>query len=100
VTKKVTTLDEMFERIGSLPNLIKIDVEGYGIPVLRGARRMLSRKPCPILCEAHPGYWETMNQNADDFAELMAHLGYRSFELTGAPSVDFGKMKMVVLRHG
>jgi FkbM family methyltransferase len=99
VPRRMTTLDEVFDGARSLPDLIKIDVEGFEMSVLRGAQRTLSRKPCPILCEVHPGYWKTMNLAAQDFAKLIGDLQYQAFELTGEPCIDIGKASMVLLKE-
>jgi len=42
ITVEVTTLDDSLE--GDSPSLIKIDVEGYELPVLEGAHRTLETK--------------------------------------------------------
>lgn len=58
---KVTTIDMLLEsRQIRLPKLIKIDVEGFELEVLKGARTFLSSTQAPALCvefsELHPTY--------------------------------------------
>jgi FkbM family methyltransferase len=50
VTVNVTTLDEGLD--GIRPTLLKIDVEGHELEVLRGARRLLERRP-KVALELH-----------------------------------------------
>jgi len=97
VSRRVTTLDQFFAQNGLLPDLMKIDVEGYEISVLKGAQKIISRKKCPILCELHPGYWEAMNLHAEDFIQITEDLGYRIFELSGDLCKNFINPKIVLL---
>jgi FkbM family methyltransferase len=97
VFREVRTLDQFFNQKRLLPDFIKIDVEGYEMSVLKGAQEILSRKKCPILCELHPGYWETMDLDACDFIERAEKLGYHILELNGDPCTNFGNRKMVLL---
>jgi FkbM family methyltransferase len=97
VSRMVKTLDQFFDQKGLLPDLMKIDVEGYEISVLKGAQKILSRKRFPILCELHPGYWKAMNLDAKQFIQTTGDLGYHIFELNGALCQDFNNCKMVLL---
>lgn len=45
----LTTCDDFVEQFGVHPDLIKIDVEGEEVAVLRGARRTLTRRPAILL---------------------------------------------------
>lgn len=47
----VTTIDTLIENgIIRIPTFIKIDVEGFELEVLKGARKLLSSPEAPILC--------------------------------------------------
>jgi FkbM family methyltransferase len=61
------SLDEYLARHpGYVPRLIKIDVEGAEIKILKGARTVLE-SDAVILCELHPNAWQ---QFGDTFADL------------------------------
>lgn len=48
---KVTTIDMLIENGQiSVPTLIKIDVEGFELEVLKGAQKLLRSQQAPILC--------------------------------------------------
>ncbi len=66
----LTTLDAYVARAKLSPNLIKIDVEGAEVHVLRGAQQLLS-SDATILCELHPFAWE---RNGVSFSDLLAAL--------------------------
>ncbi len=63
--------------------VIKIDVEGFEFPVLRGVERFLVETPCrpQIICEVKP--WEVSNLGYTlvDFDDYMKKFGYRAYDL-------------------
>lgn len=59
------------------PDFVKIDVEGYELPVLEGARRCLESTHPPLYLEMHG---ETMNEkrrNVRAIVECITAMGYR-----------------------
>lgn len=82
----VKRLDEyILENIGSPQRIkiIKLDVEGFEFPALRGLERFLAETPCrpPIVCEIKP--WEVKNigYTLKDFDQYMKRFGYRTYDL-------------------
>jgi FkbM family methyltransferase len=70
-----TSLDEFCARQGIEPDLIKIDVEGAELDVLRGARRTIARRgpALALFVELHPSTWPSVGvTRADVEAELQA----------------------------
>ena len=70
-----TSIDEFCQREGVLPNLVKIDVEGFELSVLRGARETI--KACgerlALFVEMHPTTWREIGLSKEDLiAELDA----------------------------
>lgn len=59
--------------------LIKIDVEGWEINVLRGAQNILKGNKQPILCLEYSQ--ELTSNNTDDVYEYLKKYGYRFFKL-------------------
>lgn len=73
----ITTLDHL---LGSrVPALIKIDVEGHELSVLRGARHILRTTRVPIVFEA-PDFGG--GSNTIDCVRLLESTGYRVLSLT------------------
>jgi FkbM family methyltransferase len=64
------TLDEYFALKDTNIDLIKIDVEGYELHVLKGARKLLESKHPHVLCEIHD------SPSLVDTLEYMSALGY------------------------
>jgi FkbM family methyltransferase len=67
------TLDGFSRSSGILPSLLKIDVEGYEVAVLRGAQDMLSRPDRPALVfEYYPDTLHQCGAEPAQFHELLA----------------------------
>jgi FkbM family methyltransferase len=82
----VNRLDEyILQNIGSPQRIkiIKIDVEGFEVPVLRGLERFLAETSCrpSIICEIKP--WEVKNigYTLKDFDQYMKKFAYRTYDL-------------------
>src|SRR5262249_41973037 len=54
---ETTTIDAFCERRRLRPDVIKIDVEGAELDVLRGARRVLRQPGLQAFLEFHPSVW-------------------------------------------
>lgn len=73
------TLDALLTR-GSRPDVVKIDVEGYEVEVLRGADAVLRDARPAILCEVG-------EPNRRDAKDLFDHAGYLLYDAT-APAAQ------------
>jgi len=62
------------------PTVVKIDVEGFELPVLEGMRRTIAEHAPVIICELHDTHRE--------FAAFMRDVGYRVVNLEGPDSVE------------
>ena len=83
----VLRLDEYIKARVSSPEkirVIKIDVEGFEYPVLKGASALFSETSIRprIICEIKP--WELRNLGAtlEDFDRYMSGFGYRAYRIT------------------
>jgi len=79
------TLDDLCAERGFWPDLVKIDVEGYELPVLRGARRLLSETHPTLLLEIHPTRLQALGSSTAELFDLLAELGYGALTLGGVP---------------
>ncbi len=77
---KVTTLDSVVERESlPLPNLIKIDVEGFEYQVLLGAQKTLSQARPRLCIEIHSA--GPTDESVSKIFTLLQQLGYKIFSL-------------------
>jgi FkbM family methyltransferase len=98
LTVHVVALDEVFDQ--NLPDLLKIDVEGYELEVLRGARRCLAARP-KIALEFHCFRFQDPVRRVGEILSLLPNEGYR-YELareSGGPleafSIDQGSAAII-----
>jgi FkbM family methyltransferase len=70
------TLDRFCLDSGSYPDLIKIDVEGAELLVLRGAENLLARGKARLILGVHP-YWLPRSQCVQQVWDLLGRHGYR-----------------------
>lgn len=96
---RATRLDSYIEsrRIERV-SLIKIDVEGYEFPVLKGFERYLRRKwqRPPVICEIAPRAYPLMKTSVGDLARYMDGFGYSAVDLADRSTpVDLTKIRHV-----
>lgn len=94
ITVPVVTLDE-YCRLASLdPDWLFIDIEGFEIAALCGARKLIERGrgQLGIVVEMHPNVWDSANTTRAGAESLLDQLGLRAIPLTGQrdPLGDYG----------
>jgi FkbM family methyltransferase len=88
---QTVTLDEFSTTRKLQPDLVKIDVEGAELLVLRGCRRILAECRPRFIVAVHPT-WLPAGQNATELFELFRGHGYRvtASETVRYDGADFG----------
>jgi FkbM family methyltransferase len=73
----MVTLDEVADRLELAPDWIRMDVQGFELSVLRGARKMLARPGTPvrIVAEMHPHIWSLNGLDRRQVTEGLRELG-------------------------
>jgi FkbM family methyltransferase len=93
---ETTTLDRFCEERGVKPDVVKIDVEGAELEVLRGARSTLSSPDVIAFVEFHPSVWATRRMTAADVEHELYDLGFVAAPLD--PGFDIWTMEGVCAR--
>lgn len=78
VTVTVRQLDDLRDEYEiPVPTMVKIDVEGAELDVIKGATETFSDPNCKIIyCEVHPGRIETFGGTYDKLKNELADLGF------------------------
>jgi len=73
----MVTLDETADRLQLAPDWIRMDVQGFELSVLRGARKILARPGTPvrIVAEMHPHIWSLNGFGGEQVKEGLRDLG-------------------------
>jgi FkbM family methyltransferase len=101
IAVKIRTLDSFLEELGQdRVDMIKVDVEGAELEVLRGARETLRRNPdIVLLLELHP----LMGVNPAEVCDFLRDMGLSLFQMSSqfnAPARVHEKLsEVLVCRH-
>jgi FkbM family methyltransferase len=79
----ILVLDEVLENKGiNTIKFIKMDVEGFELNVLKGARSILSKKDAPIICVEYVKRLQLLNQGDVSMVDFIKSINdYRLFQL-------------------
>lgn len=97
---RVVTLAGFFEARHQCPGVVKIDVEGYELRVLRGSARLVGgRRPPVLACALHPWHLQQLGEDEEQFFKEAEELDLDVLSLQGNPVTPGGVLREVVLRR-
>ena len=80
---EATTGDRLCERVGFLPDVIKIDVEGHEAKVIRGLAEIIRKAKPLVFVELHPN---RINREGDRIADLLQFFEREVYEAASLSS--------------
>jgi FkbM family methyltransferase len=78
-----STGDAICDARGFLPDIVKIDVEGHEVKVLRGLAATLERCRPQVFLELHPWLMRAEGDSLDDISDIFRRLSYRAATVDG-----------------
>lgn len=76
ITVPAVTIDDFCAAKRITPDVVKIDVEGAELEVLRGGRRVVSREAAQVFVELHPSIWSSRGWTAAHVRDELRALGF------------------------
>jgi FkbM family methyltransferase len=100
MTVATVSIDSFCARHRLDPSFIKIDVEGFELDALRGARDTIRRcRDAALFVELHPSIWPELGVTRQDILDELAHQGLNAFPVPGAADPWSTEGVAVRLRH-
>jgi FkbM family methyltransferase len=84
ISVQTVTLDAFCREVDVRPQVVKIDVEGAELLVLRGATTLLGESSPAVILAVHP-HWMPKGQSPTQVVELFTSFGYSLFNAVGNP---------------
>jgi FkbM family methyltransferase len=90
----VTSLDTWCAANHLWPDVLLLDIEGFEIEALRGAREAIAKTRPIIAVEMHPNVWHTSNASRPAAEQLLTELRLRPIPLSGQkdPLAEHGQV--------
>jgi FkbM family methyltransferase len=83
---KIRTLDSLLEELKNQPTLIKIDVEGFELEVLKGAQSSLKSNLVTWIIEVHPPQLKQSHGTEEEIQAMLKDFGYQTEVINRDPS--------------
>tara|TARA_A100001388_G_C28751868_1_gene492640 strand:+ start:507 stop:1346 length:840 start_codon:yes stop_codon:yes gene_type:complete len=83
------TLDDYCNETGIIPQIIKIDVEGAEINVLKGSRKIIEKYKPLIYLSIHPIHIKALGQDLNDLKNIIKKFNYRIEDFEGEKITDY-----------
>lgn len=87
VQKRQISLDDFCKNENVVPQVIKIDVEGAELNVLKGSEWILKNEAPTIFLSVHPKMLEQLGQSIGELTEFVDAAGYRIYDTAGNETV-------------
>lgn len=93
--KDVICVDDFVDEGGPIPTIMKIDVEGAELDVLRGAQNVLEMHNPILVVSLHPRILRSFNVEPAEVVQFIESLGYRCFEDDGRTAYRYGSNELI-----
>lgn len=95
IKKTQIKIDTYCKKNKIIPQVIKIDVEGYEISVLEGCEEVIKNYKPIIILSVHPSRIKTIGQNLKDLTDLIAYYEYNVKKISSTSEfIDFHEFEL------
>lgn len=96
-TKRQVSLDDFCSASGVVPEIIKIDVEGSEMKVLKGAENILKKYKPILFLSIHPRILSLMGLPIESLTQFIDSLGYAIYNSDGSQTKDFKHNEYILI---
>ena len=97
ISKRQVSLDDFCTSNKIVPEVVKIDVEGAEIGVLKGAKSVFSKHKPIIFLSIHPRTLALLNQSVEEVIRLIDKMGYIIYDKDGQRMKPFEHNEYILI---
>ena len=87
-SKEQISLDAFCDLHGLVPDVLKIDIEGYELHALEGAKNVLKQYKPIIILSYHPKHLKRLSITNDQFISFIDENNYAIYDVDGNKTTD------------
>ncbi len=95
---QMKSLDSIYKNKKQKPDLVKIDVEGAEMQVLKGMNDILEKAKPTLFLELHPHNWKSFKTNSYEIIAYLQKYKYETYKIVNLRSSNSNKSNLVEIQ--